>query len=50
MIDEEMNAGHWQIDKDRGKPKYSEKNLPQCNFVQCISHMGWKRIKLGPLQ
>jgi hypothetical protein len=24
---------------DRGKPKYSEKNLSQCNFVHHTSHM-----------
>jgi hypothetical protein len=24
---------------DRGKPKYSEKNLSQCNFVHHKSHM-----------
>jgi len=50
MIDEEMNAGHWQNDKDRGKPKYSEKNLSKCHFVQCKSQMDWNGIKPGPLQ
>ena len=29
---------------DRGKPKYSEKNLSQCNFVYHKSHMGWPGI------
>jgi hypothetical protein len=28
---------------DRGKPKYSEKNLSQCHFVYHKSHMDWPR-------
>jgi hypothetical protein len=50
MIDEEMSVGHWQNDKDRVEPKYSEKNLSQCHFVQSKSHMDWNGIKPGPLQ
>jgi hypothetical protein len=33
---------------DRGKPKYSEKNLSQCHFVHNQSHMDRPGIKLGP--
>ena len=35
---------HWWNEIDRGKPKYSEKNLYQCNFVYHKSHMGWPGI------
>jgi hypothetical protein len=32
---------------DRGKPKYSEKNLPQCHFVHHKSHMD--RLGIEPV-
>jgi hypothetical protein len=30
---------HQWIESDRGKPKYSEKNLSHCHFVYLKSHM-----------
>jgi hypothetical protein len=35
---------------DRGKPKYSGKNLSQCHFVHRKSHMDWPGIEPGPPQ
>jgi hypothetical protein len=33
---------------DRGKPKYSGKNLSQCHFVHNKPHMDWTGIEPGP--
>jgi hypothetical protein len=33
---------------DRGKPKYSEKNLSQCHFIHRKSHKYWPGIKPEP--
>jgi hypothetical protein len=35
---------------DKGKPKYSGKNLSQCHFVHNKSHMDWPGIEPGPPQ
>jgi hypothetical protein len=35
---------YWQ-----GKPKYSEKDLPQCHFHHHNSHMDWPGVVLWPL-
>jgi hypothetical protein len=32
---------------DRGKPKYTGKNLSQCQFVHHKSHMNWPGIETG---
>jgi hypothetical protein len=35
---------------DRGTPKYSEKNLSQCHFVNHKSHKDRPEIETGPQQ
>jgi hypothetical protein len=39
---------HRWNETDKGKPKYSGKNLSQCNFVYHKSHMDWPSIEPGP--
>jgi hypothetical protein len=39
---------HRWNETDRGKPKYSEKNLSQCHFVYHKSHMDQLGIETGP--
>jgi hypothetical protein len=41
---------HRWNETDRGKPKYSEKNLSQCHSVHHKSHMDWHGIETGPPQ
>jgi hypothetical protein len=38
---------HRWNETDRGKPKYSEKNLSQCQFFHQKSHMDWSGIEPG---
>ena len=42
--------GRWTNDTDRGKPKYSEANLFQCQFLRQKSHMDWPGIEAGRAQ
>jgi hypothetical protein len=41
-------TAEWYI--DRVKLKNSEKNLTQCHFVHCKSHMDWPGREHGPLR
>jgi hypothetical protein len=34
----EVSTEHWCNKNDRGEPKYSEKNLAQCQFLHQKSH------------
>jgi hypothetical protein len=43
-----MTMEHWWNDADRGKPKYSEKNLSHCHFVHYRSLMDGPGIEHGP--
>jgi hypothetical protein len=48
MIDEWMSMEQQWNYTDRGKPKYSERNLFRCYFVLNKAKMDWSGIKLGP--
>jgi hypothetical protein len=39
---------HQCNETDRGKPKYSGKNLSHCHFFQHKSHVDWRGIEPGP--
>jgi len=39
---------HYWNETGRGKPKYSEKHLPQCHFFHHISHMDCAGIEFEP--
>jgi hypothetical protein len=45
-----ISMEHGWNDIDRGKPKYSERNLSQCHFVYHKSHMDRLGIEPGPLR
>jgi hypothetical protein len=38
---------HWWIEIDRGKSKYSKKNLLQCHFVHHKTHMADPGLNQG---
>jgi hypothetical protein len=39
---------HQWNETDRGRPKYSGKNLSQCHFANHKSHVDWPGIEPGP--
>lgn len=41
----DMSMEHWYNDSNRGKPRYSEKNLAHCHFVNPKSHISWSGIE-----
>jgi hypothetical protein len=42
-----MSVEHWWNDGDREKPKYWEKTLSHCNFIDHKLHMDWSGIEPG---
>ena len=46
--DIKMSMEQWWNYTERGKPKYSDKSLSQCQLVHQRSHMDWSGIELGP--
>jgi hypothetical protein len=43
-----MGAAHWWNDNGKGKPKYSEGNLPKCHFAHHKCHLNWPGIGSEP--
>jgi hypothetical protein len=41
-----MRMEHWLNDSDKGKSKYSEKNLSQCHFLHQQSHTDWPGVEV----
>jgi hypothetical protein len=41
----QISVEQWWNDTDWGKPKFSERNLPQCYFVRYKSHTVWLGIE-----
>jgi hypothetical protein len=48
VVDGWMSMENWWNDTDRGKLKFSEKNLPQWHSVHLKSHVDWPGIEPGP--
>jgi len=47
ILRDKMSMGHWWNNTEKGKPKYSGKNISQCHSVYHISHMDWSQIQRG---
>lgn len=42
VVKMKINVGHWWNDTDKGKPKYSERNLSQRHLVHHKSHTDFR--------